>query len=466
LSDVPENHTRYGTDLTTGSIPRNLVSFSVPMLIGSALQTAYSLINALWVGNRLGPDAMVAVTVSMPILFVLTAVAGGLTLATTVLVSQAYGAREIGDVRRLIGNSLVLVGTVALACLFAGHFVAAPLLRAMNTPATSLAMSVAYLRLLVWTVPCTFGIFLFAAVLRGCGDSKTPLYFQAVSVVLAAILDPLLMFGWLGFPKLGLNGTAVSTIVSQAVGVIALNVYLQRKRHLAAPEWRHLRADWETSWLTMKVGIPAMFQQGMISIGVILLTSLVNAFGRDGAAAFGFGLRVDQIAFMPSLTIGMAVSAMAGQNIGAGRLDRVRQVFRWGMIVVVGLTLIPSLMALSIPALLMRAFTSDRAVIDIGAVYLRISAFTYLGFAVLFVSNGIINGAGHTLATTIFSVVGLWGVRLPLAYHLSRSMHRIEGIWYAMVMSVSFAALISLSYYLSGRWKRPIRKKHEPPSGV
>ncbi len=465
MSDVPENHSRYGTDLTSGSIPRHLVSFSVPMLIGTALQTAYSLINALWVGNRLGPDAMVAVTVSFPILFVLTAVAGGLTLATTILVSQAYGAKEISDVKRLVGNSLVLVASVSVACLIVGHLVAAPLLREMNTPPTSLAIAVSYLRLLVWTVPFTFGTFLFAAVLRGVGDSKTPLLFQAVAVLLSAVLDPLLMFGWLGFPKLGLNGTAYSTLIAQGIGLTALIYYLHRKQHLAAVHWRDLRVDWETSWITLKIGVPSMVQQGMVSIGIIILTSLVNTFGRDGAAAFGFGLRIDQIAFMPSLTIGMAVSAMAGQNIGAERFDRVRQVFRWGMIVVVGLTLIPSLMALSIPSLLMRAFTSDRAVVDLGTTYLRISAFTYLGFAVLFVSNGIINGAGHTMMTTIFSVVGLWGVRLPLAYYLSQVvLRRIDGIWYAMVLSVSFAALLSLSCYLSGWWKRPVRKKHALPS--
>jgi Na+-driven multidrug efflux pump len=168
---------------------------------------------------------------------------------------------------------------------------------------------------------------------------------------------------------------------------------------------------------------------------------------------------------MPSLTIGMAVSAMAGQNIGAQRFDRVKQVFKWGLVVVVGLTLIPSIMALTIPSLLMRAFTSDAAVIAIGTKYLRISAFTYIGFAVLFVSNGIINGAGHTMVTTIFSVVGLWAVRLPLAYYLSHILlRRIEGIWYAMVLSVSFAALLSLSCYLSGYWKRPVRRKHTLPT--
>lgn len=463
MSDAPENHSRLGTDLTTGSIPRHLVSFSTPMLIGTALQTTYYLINAVWVGRRLGPAAMVAVTESFPILFVLTAAAGGLTMATTILVSQAYGAREISDVKRLIGNSLVLVTAVAIACTFVGHRVAAPLLRLMDTPPTSLATAVSYLRLLVLTVPFTFVVLLFQAVLQGVGDSKTPLYFQAIGVALSAILDPLLMFGWLGFPKCGLNGTAYSMLISKGISLSALLIYLRAKQHLTAPRWQDLRVDWDHSWLTLKIGVPAMLQQSMVSVGYIVLTSLVNLFGLVGAAAFGFGLRIDQFAFMPSLTIGMAVSAMAGQNIGAGRFDRVRQVFRWGMIVVVGLTLVPSVLALTIPGLLMRAFTPEAAVIQYGVAYLRVSAFTYIGFAVMFVSNGIINGAGHTMMTTLFTVLGLWGVRLPLAYWLSRVvLHRIEGIWYAMALSVTFAAVLSLAVYLSGWWKRPVRKHKVP----
>lgn len=438
------------------------MTFSVPMLAGSALQTAYSIVNALWVGNRLGTEALVAVTVTFPFLFVLMSVAGGLTLATTILVSQAFGSKDLDEVRRIIGNSVVLVGSVTITCIAIGHFTAGPVLRLMRTPADSLTLSIGYLELLLWTVPFTFGVFLLAAALRGVGDSKTPLYFQAVSVGMAAILDPLLMFGWLGCPKMGLNGTAVSNIIAQAAAFFALVFFLARRKHIASPDWRHLRADWDTSILTMKIGIPSMFQQALVSIGMMVLTGLVDVFGEQGAAAFGIGMRIGQIARMPALTLGMAVSALAGQNIGAKHFDRVRQIFRWGLVSGFGLTAIPSVLALTIPTLMMRAFVNDPAVIKIGAVYLRISAFTYMAFALMLIANGVVNGGGHTLETTIFTLLSLWGIRIPLAFYLSHATHRIEGIWFGILISALFGGLISLGYYLTGRWKVPVKRKMRP----
>ena len=455
---------QHGTDLTTGSIPRHLVAFSVPMLLGSALQTAYSLVNAFWVGNRLGTDAMVAVTVSLPVLFVLTAVAGGLTLATTVLVSQAYGAKNYSEVRRVINNSVVLVGAISLVCVLLGQLAAAPVLRLIRTPPSALQLSVTYLRLLLFTMPPTFGIFLLAAALRGVGDSKTPLYFQAVSLAVAFVLDPLLMFGWLGFPRLGLNGTAVATLLAQTAAVVTLAYFLARGNHIASPDWLHLRADAETTWLTLKIGVPSMVQQALVSVGMMVMTGLVNTFGREGAAAFGIALRIDQLAFMPAMTIGMAVSSLVGQNVGARRFDRASAVLRWGLVMSVGMTSVASALALAVPALLLSPFSRDPHVINIGTGYLRIAAFMYLGFAIMFVSNGVINGSGHTLETTAFTLLSLWGVRIPLAAHLARSLHRIEGIWYAMLAGVAFGAALSVVYYATGLWKRPVRRHHEAPA--
>lgn len=455
--------TQHGTDLTTGSIPRHLVTFSVPMLLGSALQTAYSLVNAFWVGNRLGTDAMVAVTVSFPVLFVLTAVAGGLTLATTVLVSQAYGAKSYSEVRRIIGNSVILVGAVSLVCVVVGQFAAGPVLRLMQTPSTALGMSTAYLRLLLFTVPLTFGTFVLAAALRGVGDSKTPLYFQAVSLAIAAGLDPLLMFGWLGFPRLGLNGTAWATLFAQAVAVVALAIFLAQRKHIASPDWLHLRADSEITWLTLRIGVPSMVQQGLVSMAMMVLTGLVNGFGRQVAAAFGIAIRIDQLAFMPAMTIGMAVSSLVGQNVGAQRFDRASAVLRWGLVVSVGMTSVASILALAVPHLLLSPFSRDPEVIAIGMGYLHIAAFMYLCFAVMFTSNGVINGAGHTLETTAFTLLSLWGVRIPLAAYLSRSLHRIEGIWYAMLAGVVFGAVLSLGYYATGLWKKPVKRFDAAP---
>ena len=446
----------HGRDLTTGSIPRHLVAFSMPMLAGSALHTAYSIVNAIWVGNGLGTTAMAAVTVSFPVLFVLMAVAGGLTMASNILVSQTYGARDWAQLRRVVQNSVVLTGVVSLACVLVGHLVAEDLLRLISTPPEVLPMAASYLRIFLWSVPFMFGIFLIAAMLRGTGDSKTPLYFQASFLGLTAVLDPLLMFGWLGFPRLGLNGTAVATIIANCGALVSLLIYLQRRRHIVAPDWRHLRLERAVSWLTLKIGIPSMLQQASVSIGMLVIVGLINAFGKTATAAFGAAMRIDHLAFMPAMTIGMAVSTLSGQNIGARRYHRVNEVFRWGLLLGGGMTLLASLLALTIPGILLRMFIPDREVIATGVQYLRIVGAGYVLFAIMFVSNGVINGAGHTFVTTLISLIALWAVRVPIAAYLSRSMHRLDGIWYAMVISFAVGSALSLAYYLSGRWKKSV----------
>lgn len=448
-------------DLTTGSIPRHLIVFSLPMLAGSALQTAYSVVNAVWVGHGLGSAAMAAVTISFPVLMVMMAVAFGVTMASNVLASQSFGAKDFERLNRVVGNSLSLTVITSLLCVIIGHWSAEWLIRAMSTPSEVLPLAVSYLRLFIWSAPGMFGIFMMGSLLRGIGDSKTPVYFQAIFLVLQAILDPLFMFGWLGFPRLGLNGTAVATIITNFGALITLLFYLHRKRSIVLPTWRNLKIDWPTSWLTLKIGVPSMVQQSLVSIGMLIVVGLVNSFGKDAAAAFGVASRIDNFAFLPAMTIGMAMATLAGQNIGAVRYDRVAEVFKWGTILSCAITLVPSLLAVTFPRLLLRGFIADRHVIALGVGYLRIVGAGYVLFAILFASNGVINGAGRTFITTLITLIGLWGFRLPLAAYFSKSLNRLEGIWLAMVISFAVSSGMSLAYYFSGRWKQPLIG--EPP---
>lgn len=451
-----------GTDLTVGSIPRHLIAFSLPMLAGSAIQTMYGIVNAVWVGKGLGTTAMAAVTESFPVFFILMAVAGGLTMAANILAAQSYGAKDWSQFRRVVNTSIVLTAVVALGFTAVGHLFAEWLLRIMDTPAEVLPAATSYLRVFLWSMPLMFGMFAFASLLRATGDSRTPVYFQAIFVVVNAILDPLFMFGWIGFPKLGLNGTAVATIITNTGALLAIVLYLRAKRHIIAPDWKHLRADWNTSILTLKIGFPSMIQQALVAMGMMVIIGLVNAFGENGTAAAGAAMRIDQLAFMPAMTIGMAVSTLSGQNIGARQFHRVREVFRWGLVIGCGITLLSSAIVVSIPGILLQGFLRDPAVIAIGVTYLRIVGSAYILFAIMFVSNGVINGAGHTFATTLITLIGLWGVRVPLATYLSKTTHRIEGIWYAMVIGFAVGMAISLLYYFSGRWMRPVARNRVP----
>ncbi len=450
--------TRRGRDLTVGSIPRHLLGFSMPMLMGAFLQNAYAIVNGVWVGHGLGEEELAAVTVTMPVHFLLVSLAIGLTNAASILVSQAYGARDWDQVRRVVRNSVVLVGVSSCALLVVGICLAGWGLELIRTPPEILEMSTSYLKLFLWTLPLGFGFFLLASFLRGAGDSATPLYFQAVAVGLATLLDPILMFGWLGCPALGVNGTAWSSIAAQAVGLLGLAIWLQRKRHVVAPDWLRLGADWPTTVLTLRIGIPSMIQMSIISLTQGAIMGVINSFGTAAASGFGAAMRVETLALLPALTIGGAISSLAGQNIGARRYDRVSEVFRWGIALCGTIMVVVVLLAETMPGLLVRAFVNESDVVAVGVSYLRIVGAGYLLFSFFFVSNGVINGAGHTLATTLISLTALWGVRVPLAWHMSgpRAMDRIEGVWYAILISSIVGLSLSLGYYYSGLWKRAI----------
>jgi Na+-driven multidrug efflux pump len=199
-----------------------------------------------------------------------------------------------------------------------------------------------------------------------------------------------------------------------------------------------------------------MIQQLLVSTGMVVLVGMINQYGSNGTAVFGIAIRVDQLAFLPAMTIGMAVSTLAGQNIGAQRYDRVKQVFNWGILLSGGITLTIAVLANLFPRLLLRLFVQDQTVINMGVPYLRIMSVGYLFISVFFVSNGIINGSGYTYVTTLISIFGLWIVRIPLASYFSHSMHRLDGIWYAIMISMGISMILSTAYYLSGYWKKPL----------
>jgi len=460
---------RAGKDLTVGSIPKLMIQFSLPMLMGSFLQVAYSFINAIWVGQFLGTQALAAVTVSFPIHFALMALGGGLTLATNILVAQHYGAQRFENLRKVVDSSTVLIAVISVLLVWVGIIFSPSILKLMNTPDDVFPLATSYLRLTLLSLPFGFGLFLTRSMLQGIGDSKTPLYFQGASLIFLTALDPLLIFGLFGLPKLGLNGTAWASFIAQGGALFALLFYLKKKENIVAPRLRKIRFDLKTTWITLKIGLPSALQQSLVSMGMVAVTGLVNGFGEIATAAFGAASRIDQIAFLPAMSFGMAASTLAGQNIGAKKFERVNEIVLWGCVFSGTITLVISLIAVSFSHGLLHIFVQDENVIKIGVHYLHIVSSCYLFFAMMFIGNGIINGSGHTLVTTFISLISLWAVRVPLARFLSVHYESVQGIWYAISLSFFVAMTLSFTYYAFGRWKKPLgryRKQEATAEGV
>ncbi|HHX28853.1 MAG: MATE family efflux transporter [Bacillota bacterium] len=452
-------------DFTQGSIPRHLIAFSLPMFLGNVLQALYNTVDSIWVGRYLGKEGLASVSVSFPIIFAVVALAMGIGMATTTLVAQYSGARDTAMVRKSIANSLLLTLVVGGLSSALGVIFRRELLALINTPAEIMDWAADYLGIILGGVFATFVYNLVSAVMRGLGDSRTPLKFLAYATVLNIILDPLLIFGIGPFPYMGVSGAALATIIAQAFsGALGIRHmmrlgYLTRNRE----DWR---VDFRLVRLTFGIGLPAGVQQVIVSLGMLTMTSLVNTFGSTVTAAFGVGGRLDQFAFMPAMTMGLAVTALVGQNLGARKFERVKEVVRWSILMTVGITSVVSLVALVFPVPLLSTFTSDPEVLKEGIGYLRVLAFAYIPYALMFMLSGILRGAGDTVPSMLISIVTLWCVRIPLAMRFSKTMGS-RGIWLGLAISPAIGAGLNYLYFLSGRWRtRAVTRKPEEAAPV
>jgi len=452
------NNRQFGRDLTVGSIPRHLLSLAVPMLLANLIGTGYNIIDAIWIGRIVGKEAIGAVAVSFPVVFIFIGIADGATIATTVLVSQFYGARNFRMAAKAVGTSFALSAGLSVLLVVGGILSASEILRILGTPETVFPLAESYLRITFLGLPVLYMAFLVTSVLRGVGDTKTPLYFMAAGVAVNAVLDPLMIIGIGPFPKMGLDGAAWASLISSAIGLTLGIIYLRRKGSVLVTGVKWFSPDLYITKLIVKIGFPSMIQRSALAFGMATVTSFVNSFGASAIAAFGAGGRIDSVAFLPAQSIGLAVSAISGQNIGAGRYDRISGIFKWGVIMTLTITLFFSALFLAIPGILLTPFTTDPEVIEIGSRYLRIMGPSITFFAVMFVSNGVINGAGHTLTTLIFTLIAVWGIRVPLAAIMSKSSLGINGVWVSYSIGFFTTMCVSLIWYRSGRWKKPVIK--------
>lgn len=445
-------------DFTVGSIPRHLILFSIPMFAGNLLQALYNTVDSIWVGRFIGAEALGAVSVSFPIIFALVSLVIGIGMATTVMVSQYAGAKQTEKVRRVVSNSLtLLVGAGVLVSLL-GIVFRQPILHLINTPPEIFDMASGYLLIFMAGLVFMFVYNVIGAILRGLGDSRTPLIFLIYATVINIILDPLLIFGLGPFPAMGVAGAALATDIAQGISAFLSVRYLAKNLGLIGWNPADYKLDWELTKLTFKIGVPAGIQHTLVSLGILALNSIINTFGKTIVAAYGAAARLDQFAFMPAMSVSLAVSALVGQNLGAGKEERVREIVFWSNILSVTVTMVVALVAIFAPAALLVLFTGDQEVLQAGSLYLRTVGISYLFFSVLFVLQGVMRGAGDTMPTMVITVISLWLVRIPLAKLLSGTMG-IYGVWLAIAFSPVIGLTLTWIYYATGRWKNKVVTK-------
>jgi putative MATE family efflux protein len=442
--------------LTEGSISRGLLQFALPILFANVLQSLNGSVNSIWVGRFLGEAALTATSTANTIMFLLIAVAFGVAMAANILVGQSIGANDMAHAKKVVGTSTTFFAGISVAMAITGLLICEPLLVAMKTPADSLPLAIAYMRVIFLAIPCLYMYAFVMSVLRGAGDAKTPFYFMLVSVVIDIGLNPVFIFGVGPIPRLGIAGSALATFVSQMISLTAMIVYLYRRRHplvLHKDELQLLRLDWAVIGTLVKKGIPMSAQMLVMSLSGVLMISLVNHFGVDTAAAYGAALQLWNYILMPALAVGMAVSSMAAQNVGARKWDRVASIARVGIVYA---TLLTGSGVLLLQLLSTRAYSlflpDGSAAMQAAMQINRIATPSFLFMGITLVLFGVVRATGAVMAPLIILTISLLGVRIPLAEAFTDHWG-VFSFWWSFPLSSAFAALLAVLYYKYGGWR-------------
>ena len=450
-------------NLTEGNETKEIILFALPMLIGNVFQQLYNMVDSIVVGQFVGKQALAAVGSSFSVLFLMIALIMGVTMGFTILIAQYFGARDKVRVRAVVDTAYIVLFWAALVLSILGVLAVPFILRLLRVPADVAPEAGTYLRILFAGSLATFGYNGVAAILRGLGDSKTPLYLLIAATFVNIALDLLFVvsFGW------GVAGVAWATIIAQGFSFLGALVILNKRNEYIRISVRDLRFNPELFRLSLKLGIPSGIQQTLVASGMMVLTRVVNVFGTDVMAGFSAASRLDTFAMMPTMNLGMAVSTFVGQNLGAGKPERVRRGHSSALLVGLGISVTIGVLVIAFGPALISLFTPDAEVIRIGARYLLIVGAFYSLFTIMFVNNGVLRGAGDVMIPMVNTLLALWLVRIPTAIVLSSWMGP-DGIWWSIPAGWLMGAIFSSWYYRTGRWKAKavVRRPVDPAAEV
>ncbi len=456
------------TSLTTGSIPRTLFAFALPILMGNVLQSINGSINAVWVGKFLGTAALTATNNANIVMFLLLGAVFGITMSSTILIAQYVGGRKPEEAKRVVGTSATFFMLLAVLFAVLGTLFSPAVLAWMGTPHDAMPLAVAYMRVMFIALPASYGFFFINAALRGAGDSKTPFYYLVLSVVLDIVLNPVFIFGVGPIPALGIAGSATATLVSQVVSLLALVRHVYKRRNplaLHKGEFHLLKIDWAIVRTLVTKGIPIGLQMIVLSSSMVLFMRVVNRFGSDTAAAFAASMQLWNYVQMPALALGAAVSSMAAQNIGAGLWDRVGQTARYGVLYNFALTGVPVLLIYLGSRHAIGVFLpAGSASIGIAEHINYIVLWSFPLFGISMVLSGVVRAAGAVIAPLLVLAIALLGVRAPMAY-LTVERWGADAVWWSFSISAIVAAALTVAYYRFGNWRAARMAPVPAPAG-
>src|SRR5579884_743449 len=444
-------------DLTQGPIGRTLLGFALPTLASSILQSLNGTINAIWVGRFLGEGALAATSNANMVMFLLTAFVFGFGMASTILIGQYWGRKDVDEARRIFGTAGGSFLLVAIVVAAAGYLLAPSILKLLGTPGTAAPLALAYLRVIFLAMPAVLLLTLMMMALRGAGDALTPLWFMIVAVLLDSGLNPVFIRGLGPAPRLGIAGSATATLIANYTALLGLVAYMYVRDlplRLRGQELAYLRPQMAILKTIVAKGFPMGIQMIVISLSALALIGMVNREGVDTTAAFGVALQLWTYVQMPAMALGAAVSAMTAQNIGAGKWDRVNKITRSG----IGYTLLIT------GALIIALTLSDRTVLalfmggsspalPIARHIHQVATWNFLLFGIMMVLFGTVRANGAVWVPLIVLTVGLIPVRFGYIFAAYPLLHA-DAIWTSFPVTSLINLVLAVAFYLHGGWKK------------
>lgn len=435
----------YKRDLTNGSIAGSMLRFALPLMLGNLLQQCYNIADTLIVGQVLGAEALAAVGSSYALIVFITSIFIGLCMGCSAVLSIQYGAKDIRQMKQSIFSSLLIVGGTTLLLNILSLTFLSPIIKILQTPPELEAMTYRYLFLIfLGMIPMAVYNF-YAFLLRSVGNSSSPLYFLLISVALNIVLDVLFMVGL----KMGVEGAALATVISQIVSATGIYLYAWKQ----FPELRLSRDDRQIDFFSIRkiasFSYLTCMQQSVMNLGILMVQGLVNSFGTTVMAAFAAAVKIDSFAYMPVQDFGNAFSTFIAQNFGARRHDRIRQGICCAWLTTTLFAGIVSILVFFFAAELMSIFipASEQEIISIGVAYLQIEGSFYIGIGYLFLFYGYFRAVSRPSVSLILTIISL-GTRVILAYSLAAIPSlSYNGIWWSVPIGWILADIAGVLFY-------------------
>lgn len=437
------------TDMTVGSSTKHIIKFALPLLFGNLFQQFYNLVDSIVVGNYVGANALAAVGACGSLNFLLFSLSGGISGGIGIIVAQFFGSGKTDRVKDTIANAIYVLGAIGIVVSIIGIIFAPQILQLLSTPEEIIYDSTVYLRTTCAGMIAVIAYNGVSSILRALGDSKTPLIFLIISCILNIGLDLIFVI----YLNAGVLGVALATIISQTISAITSTIYAVRNVSYFKLSKEEMKPDKEIIINSLKIGTPIAFQSSLIAMSMIVLQRVVNSFGATVVAAYTVTSRVEQVVMQPYGSLSMAVTTFTGQNMGAGKIERVKKGLYSSTIMILTFSLLMLPIAYIFGESIIRIFVGEADVIEMGAKALRITSICYFSLGMIFIPRALLNGAGDAKFSMINGVTEVL-CRIIFSYVFTQiSFIGLWGIWITSGATWTVTAVVCLMRYASGVWK-------------